>query len=305
MSYLIEPAKFFTYSYQGDKYIDSGTLFGSQSHFLAAFTAIQKKYHPASDFELKIGTFKEGSFEVPYFVEVVSNTSIFQSLLTKENIDILYKSLAALVSMITIAKALKGSKPAEEVKGEDNKTELKFEKRESIRVESSNYQVYKDNPSIANSISKSFEALSQDDNVNGIKLYRDKGKDIIHLNKDDIRAIAQPSPFLDRTEKESLATRVSVFVKKVNFYRDKKKPWEWEFIFNAVPIKAVITDKTFEETVTNGRQFHRGSRLIVDLKKISKWNPRIRQYIVNKYEIIRIYDDNLPGGFGFQQDMFM
>ncbi|WP_462265010.1 hypothetical protein [Mucilaginibacter sp.] len=294
---------FFNYTYNGNNFISSDTLLASQSHLLAAFTGIQKKYFPYDDYQLKIGLFSEENFTVPYYLEVAASANLLSPIFNKDNLDIFYKSLAALFSLIHMSTTLNGKKPIREVAKDNHTIDLYLEDDQILNVPSFHLSIYKGNPVITGHITKSFEALQRDRAVSGISITGSNGQ-VLNVHAADIMAAAQPNPYADRENRETVSYQVPVFVKRATFFIDKNRPWEWHFIHNGQAIKAAITDKRFEVAVNKGRNFHKGSRLIVDLKKISKWDPRYQQYLIKGYEIIKVYEGDLPGQNPFQQNLF-
>ncbi|MVN90885.1 hypothetical protein [Mucilaginibacter aquatilis] len=299
-----ELIKYFNFKYEGENYINYSTLFNSQNHILTALLAIQRKYFPTNDFEIKIGTFKEGSFEVPYLIDfTLASTHLLSPLLNKDNLDILHKSLAALVSILTIHKTFKGEKPKQEIPKGNGTTDLNFGNENIFNVENFHLHIYKGDTVITNNISKGFAQIEQDQKIKGVNLYIEEKSPLIKLNREDIADLAKTNPYQRKEEKESIAT-VKVFVKKANLFKDKKGPWKWEFIYNGRVIKAIINDINFEQAVKGGKVFRQGTRLVVDLKKISVWSPKYNGFLVKGYEIVKVYENTDSVDVSDQRDLF-
>jgi hypothetical protein len=295
---------FFNFKFGGNNLIDYKTLFGSQSHFVSALNIIQQKHQNSGDFQIKVGTFKDGSFDVPYFAEFYNHAGqLLKPFLTKDNAEALAKTLGAVAALINIHKFLKGEKPKTETPKDDNTTELSFGSNNKIQISNFHLTVYKGDSSVIQHIEKAFEHIENDEEVTNVELYTKDKTPIVKLNREDISALTHKNPYHDKEEKETVS-KVKVFVKKANFYKDKKGPWKWEFIWNQRVIKAVINDKNFEEVVKAGKNFRQGTRLIVDLKRKFTWKHKLKMFVITNYEITNVYDSDDTTGIQEQGNLF-
>lgn len=227
----------------GDSEIDAVLLSNTIKNFVDIVEVTKDFYSPETDIQLKVKTFKNGSFEIHLnaIFEILSSDKL------SNFVNIGSGVIALVIGLLRFGKFLKGKKPkiVESLDNEENVKVLNIEEETTI-IKQNIYNVY-ELPRVSKGISNVFEDLTKDNTRTSFRIA--SKNDSVKFSNSEYANLSN-QVLLDQLNSEQ------VMINKMQVFLDIKKPdlggkSQWQFYFNKV-INATIEDEEFLKKVVKG-----------------------------------------------------
>lgn len=275
----------FIFKYNGDlEYIDFDTLIISQLHFTEFIRELKNTLHPDGELKIKVKAHPPGSFPIELFLD-------FDFL--KEGTFVLgLVGIGTLVQTINLIfelfKHLKSKKP-DKIEEKNNITIINIDNR-TFEIPSSIYKALQDNPKIRKELSKSFEKIEDDNEVEGVELLDKNMTTMVEVTKPEFGYFDKKSTEIileEEIPKDKIVTLddqvMSVF--KVVF----SEGFQWQFIYQNNRINVKIEDDKFILDVMKGNvSFSSGDTINCKINIKQAFNEIARMWENTSYSIEKV-----------------
>ncbi len=278
----------FEFKFEGSSHaIDINTLLVCQFNYYAILLELQKTFYPDSSLTIKIQSFEQGSFDVNQIIEI---TTAAASLFVpgKDIINILFTWFN---QYLELRQFLKGQKPENVIPLAENQVSISIAGNNNTFIcDSSILEMYKKDHSLDKAAEKCFNALSNDDNIEGVTITnKTLGKKVFTAQRETFKDFTAANPYFEKETQEKIIDNVVLKIKKLEISPTEKS--KWDFVFNGRYIKSVaILDTDFLQEVKNGRRFGNGDSLTAQLKIIYKYNATDDAYMEHSFEVLKVSD---------------
>lgn len=276
------------FKYGVDEYIEVNTLLTSQLHFIGSINELQRELFPDNKLIIKVGPYEKGSF----IVNLIFETGFVHSLFKKENIEIAGLIITSFAAILDLIIKLKGKK-AKSVEEKGNTVIINVNGNDNtINIDKDLFNIYKSNRELTESISKNFELLDNDNDIQNITIIdKEKTQEIIKIEKEQFNSLTVQNPYFDTNKDEQTLYNQPLFIKKPNLFPEKGRVYRGGFLYRGRDIIAKISDPSFPKKINEGLRIAQGDRLICDLKIYYKFDERFMTYIeTNRFEIIKVHE---------------
>lgn len=262
--------------------IDANTLINSILHFTSLVQEINKQLQNNRKVNVKVVAIEPGSFIVNIIVESGLIDTV-TNLFTKENIAIAGGVVTTLKGVFEVAKLLKGDKP-KSIETLENSYKIDSMNGESKIIDNRVFNVY-NAPVIKQILSKEFETLENDTEVQSFEVTDKNGSNIAEFERNEFSDLANIEHIPDA------ATRINPKVVVLNIITlsfDPKK--KWEFMLDGHKILATIKDEIFFEHIDKGEAFAKGDTLKVEIEITQYFNELAQAYGNHSYKVVKIIE---------------
>ncbi len=220
-----------------------------------------------SEIIVKARPFKQGSFEIPMEIIVVTAALV--------GFPILENMLKCLTEYFRLKRELKGLAP----RIKDGK----------LIIENNKIEVHKvvvnllDPTNRSNKlVASAFEEIEKDDNITGFKVTRKKGM-LAKVKREDFKYYGTPAR--ERRFKEAETTEVLDVLGPI--FEEKGK---WTFRREGNVIHANVSDEEFvkKTVIQNGEPFRSGDKLRVELLVEQDYDEALGVYVDKRYTVVKI-----------------
>lgn len=228
---------------------------------------------------VKVSAIKSGSF----LVCLEMHESIIETLFSSDAVSY----LANVAGVLTFVFALHGRLRGRAAKSEKDVEDVA--KKMNINISGVTihqlFKIYNDRRT-REPISKSFETLQNDENVEGVEV--DCGGTRQYYDREDFEAMA----FDDFDSEEEDVTEnteevdATLYLSSINFSAGKK----WTFIYNGVRIFMVVKDDALMARIDAGEKFGKGDAIRVRLRITKRFNKDFNCYENKAYKIVKFYE---------------
>ena len=230
-----------TLKFEGENVIDVQELLGYMSGFNCAYQAyLDSEYHSPS-MRLQVVAIQQGSFELI----LQSVVALAPDLLT--NLPVALSSFKTLMEIIKLKKALKGKEP-QKVENDGDQSKITNHEGEVTYHNCTVTNIYLNNPSIDEGLTKAFHALQVSSPRNAVHLT--SGQHSLVVGKDDYSNMAEhiiSKVNDDTTQVRTIETKLKI--RKLDFIGDTM----WSFVDeNNKNLTATIEDENFSRKVKTG-----------------------------------------------------
>jgi hypothetical protein len=265
--------------------IDVNTLITSLVGLSAVIQDIQSKVKPDAKVEIKVKALEKGSFLILLGIHAPEILSAMKDLFTRENITLTAAILAALVHSITLKNFLKGTK-AKSVTPESNGQDVRIENAngQTLVINAQVFNLYQTTPSIDRNLTKTFQAVSSDENITSLSITDNKETKLIEVPKSDFPMMTTVNEDIIDNVRHITKENVRMNAIKLSWERNIK----WQFILEGNKINASISDDNFYSLIDRGEQFAKGDSIIADIKISQEFDESVNTYINKSYDVLRV-----------------
>lgn len=220
---------------------------------------------------------EKGSLLVDLVTNVVNN----QTLL---NGSTLLSSVIVIVGGVYSVHKFISGKKTKAVQTARGETTITLEDGSTLTVAENIYNTYISTPSIPDSISKNFSALSEDPAVTSFEVSRSGTEKIIDVKKEDFGRLSIKQQ-IENENSRIITESAILYIYKVVFEKTDRK---WEFYHGGNRISANILDEEFFNKIDTGESFAKGDQLKADLQITQVFDESIGTYVNESYAIVKV-----------------
>ena len=230
------------------------------------------------DIKLRVAASHEGSFVL--------------DLVVTENLGDLFKDFATcLASIVTVASGIfhlykhyKGRPVKEEKEKQEARALINVD---NVIIKDSVINAYNDKVTRM-AVSKSFDALSKDENVEGIEISTKKTGDTVRFSRDTFEEMVYNSFDTEDVEvgEKIIEEEAVLQVASLHFDRGKK----WNFVYKGFRINIIVKDDALMQKIDEGEKFAKGDAIRVRLRILQRYNKSVRAYENKSYRIMEFLE---------------
>jgi len=229
---------------------------------------LHEEFGKNSELLLKARPFRQGSFEIPMDIVVVTAAALV-------GFPILENMLKCLTEYFRLKRELKGLAP----RIKDGKLII-----ENNKIEIDKVVVNLLDPTNRSNklVASAFEEIEKDDNITGFKVTRKKDM-LANVKREDFKYYELPARekrFKETETKEVLDVLGPIFEEK----------GKWAFRREGKVIHASVSDEGFvkQTVIQNGEPFRSGDKLSVELIVEQEYDESVGVYIDQRYTVVKI-----------------
>jgi len=267
--------------------LDADTLIDVLGGFSQTIQEINTEIQSNKTLKITIKHIQPGCFDVLLSIK----ETVLDLLKYASNIspNTAYHIIGTLVGLLTIRQFLRGEKPQkveENVINKEGDKQITITAKDGnrINVDARTYQIFSQNQVANAGIARSFDALQNDDSVDGVKLYDENNKELCTIEKDRFSYIAESTPLFNREDEIIKTEEVELIIFKIVF----EPGYKWVFYYRGNKISAKIKDDDFFEDINSGVSFSKGDRLYVKLEIKQVFDESLQSYINKEYSILKV-----------------
>ncbi len=269
--------------------ISADTLLTSLFTTTSLIQEVNKELAPEKRIEVKIKALQEGSFEVVSSIQEIVNQH--PGLFSADTVQYLGNLITIVVGVLTLRQFLKGEDPKTK---QEVDTGIKIENIDGdvMVFDQKVVNIALGNQTVADLVSKQFEKLNQDDQVQSYS---------ISTSKDEVPAFEADRNHFSYLQKKQVVERDQVrqVVKEGANLKIFKLAWDggykWGFVYDGNRISANIKDPHFFESIDQGEKFAKGDELEVNLTIYQEYDSSIDGFVNTDYEINEVLK-HIPRG---------
>jgi hypothetical protein len=261
--------------------LDVRTFLGSLLGVSTILTEVNSTLAPDTRLELKVKALKPGSFLV--HLELLTPGLAALPLITPDAIKLLKEAVGFLADLLSLRKHLKKEEPKaiQQIEGEvviTNSADV------TIKVDRRVFNLYGSNPTVNQSLDRTFEALADDPAVSTFEVRDQTDRPLFRADRDEFGELIGGrllAPAQARVQRET--ARLNIV--KVSF----EKKLKWDFVYLGHRISAYVTDADFLEKVNAGAEtFTKGDLLEAELEIRQVYDPPLQTYLNAEYRVLRV-----------------
>ncbi len=259
--------------------IDANTLVSSLFHFLAIVDEVSTTLNQRIN--IQVEAVEKGSFDVILVAKGILNhlRGIFKNI----SLTDVYQVVQIILSLFLIKAHLKDKKATKEKQNGDIVILINDENKE-LKVPRKAFQLYRENETVNEALTKLFERLKEDPSIEGYAVVTKDTRNVFYAKRTLFPALTTPNPYLEEDKKIDLIENVPLSILKLVFVPDRK----WEFIYEGNKISAYILDKSFFKRIEEGEAFAKGDVIIADMEIVKVFDKSVKTYLNKEYRIIKV-----------------
>lgn len=264
--------------------VDANTLINSLASILTIVNEVSVDVSPEHKIDIKINALEKGSFIVnlELITQLIDGA---QTLITKNNLEILRDIVAIIGGLYGIRKFLKGKKP-KEIKESEKSVILINSNYKNLTIEKNIYNYYHVNVNIGEALNNNFETLNNDPSVDRFQILTTSNDSIFEAAKEDFSELVSQEKFEEILPEEKII-KVRVFLHIFKIVFDFK--YKWEFIYRADKINASMIDEDFFNKIDKGEKFSKGDTLEVELEINQIFDNAVNTYLNKSYKVLKVF----------------
>ena len=231
--------------------------------------------------EVKIKALEKGSFEI--HIELVEK--LIQSIFSNDAIQYASSIVTVVGGLYSFVKFLGGKKPQEIIQKGD-KFEITNYSGNVTVVQGDVFNIYNENKTVRDSISKQFSVLEKNDEITGFKF--ESSQISTYIEQESFSEISKKIEVLENKAKDPIVETLEdkkILIIRPSFSKDLK----WDFIYEGQQISAKMDDEEMIKIIDNGEQFSKGDYMLVDLEITKFYDSDLDVHLINKdsYKILK------------------
>ncbi len=272
----------FKIKFEGDKnQIDANTFVNYLVHFNTIVQEINKEIEPDRKITVKINALSEGSFLVN--IELQSILDQLRQLFSASNIEYLAAIFGIYQGLLILKEKLAGQKP-KEVNTDGNTVVIIMQDGSVLQIDRETYAIYSKNATVNQALSKQFETLEQDPEIEGVKILDKEDRPIVEVNRQQFSVLSLPNEIVEPDSSNEIRDHAILNIIKLSFDPKLKS----DFYYHGIKITGYIKDKAFYESVDKGEKFAKGDSLEVKIQVNRVFDPSVDTDIIKGYEILEV-----------------
>ena len=264
--------------------IDANTFVNYLLHFNTLVQEVNRELAPERKIRVKINALEPGSFIIA--IELQSYLLKALGFLSSERtVSYLNGIMGIISSLIAVKLFLKGDpKPTNVVQSANGNVTITSPDGSTLIISAPVYNIYNTNSVVNQALTRQFETLQQDPNVEGIALSTGNKETLVDVQRTEFAILAQEH-FIDEAGVRNEIRKTLLSIVKLSFDQKLKS----DFIYMNIRISAYIKDKSFYELIDKGQYFAKGDKLEVNLKVNLAHDISIQEDIIKSYEILEVF----------------
>ncbi|GAB3767750.1 hypothetical protein GCM10028818_01110 [Spirosoma horti] len=263
--------------------IDSNTLVNYLLHLNTIITEVNRELEPERKIKVKIKALEKGSFEV--LVQIQSIIEQIKGLFSADDAGYVANIITIVSGLYALRLFLKGKKPDEVSRDKpNNSVTITNSDGNQVTINYNTYHIYESNKPINQAITKQFETLDADPNIESISITNRDNVDLVSVSHNEFSEIATPNEQLETPISHEIREKVILSIVKISF--DPKLVCD--FIYMGIRISAYIKDKDFYERVDRGEAFAKGDALEAKLQVNKQFEPTLNTDVIKNYEVLQV-----------------
>ena len=246
-----------------------------------AMHGINEDLCPDKSLKITIKHLQPGCYDIFLMVKETFLNPLIQCM-DKTDITAAWGVIGGLASLITIRKWLKGEKP-QEIRQEGTETILINGDGNELRIEKKIYNIYKENRVVDSAIGKSFEAIEEDEKIEGFEIYDKDKNNLCEIPREDFQWISKP-PAVSREGTRTKTDEATLTIFKVVF----EKGYKWQFYYKGHKISATVKDEDFFSAIDHGERFAKGDKLVAEIEITQVFDKSVQAYINKEFVVTKI-----------------
>ncbi|WP_392436484.1 hypothetical protein ACF3N7_05455 [Cruoricaptor ignavus] len=266
----------------GSHEVDVETLIGSLMHTSKIIQEVNKELQTEKKIEVKIKALEKGSFEV--HIELVEK--LIPSLFSNEGISIAANIVTIVGGLYAFAAHLKGRKPKNIEEQKTGDVIIINDDGNATIIKASVYNVYNENKTVRDSISKQFSILNKNEDISGFKFQSNNFQ--TYIPDEEFPNVAAKLDALEDNIQEPI-TEI-LYDRRISIVRPSfDKDLKWDFIYDGQIISAKVNDNEILAAVDDGEDFSKGDQMLVDLEISRFYDPSLETHLItgDSYKIIK------------------
>jgi hypothetical protein len=265
--------------------IDSNTLINYLIHYNAVVSEINNVYGEGNKkIKVKINALEKGSF----VIDLSLLEDSFKNLFTGESANY----IASIVTIISGIFGAYGYFKGRLIKKKEDKdtAEIIFKElhiNENIEVNQTIINIY-NRKEVREAISKSFQTVDEDENVDGVEISNDVNEASISFKREEFSELKY-SDFATEDEIPRHIEEVvdaTLTIISLNFERGNR----WQFMYNGFKIAMIVKDDALMERIDKGDRFGKGDSIRVKMKILKEYNNSYKAYENRSYKIVEFIE---------------
>ena len=192
-----------------------------------------------------------------------------------------------VVGLFKLHSFLGGEDPAS-VEVDSSNSQVFNNTGDVIIVDNSVRQTYVESDAVRKNLDDTYRATRGDERIEGIEIESEDDPDNVFQAEcetfDQLAGIERESK---EGEERTIVDRLTLTIISVVFDPDRK----WEFLYEGRKITAKISDAGFWFRVKGHKEdFRQGDRMDVDLERVQTYNPKLRDWVTDEHEVIKVHD---------------
>ncbi|CAN5548449.1 hypothetical protein BH09BAC4_BH09BAC4_23980 [soil metagenome] len=272
----------FQIRFEGDKnQIDANTFVNYLIHFNTIVQEINRELEPDRKITVKINALSEGSFIVD--IELLSVLEQIKQLFSEGTVGYLAEIFGVYQGIIFLKERLAGKKPKEVTK-EGNTVIIVLEDGATLQINRESYALYSNSSTINQALSKQFETLEQDPEIEGVQIIGRNEEPIVNVIREEFPVLASSNDVPDSGATNEVRDNAILNIIKLSFDPKLKS----DFYYHGIKITAQIKDKAFYDLVDKGEQFAKGDSLEVRIQVNRVFDQSVDTDVIKGYEILEV-----------------
>lgn len=271
----------FKVSFEGDQnQVDANTFVNYLIHLNTIIQEVNREVAPERKIRVKIKALEKGSFVVN--IELQSVIDQIKLLFDAQSVDYLSGLVTIITGLYGAKEFLKAKKP-ERVEKQGDSVIIYGENGQSVQISNTTYNIYTTNSTVEQALTKQFETLEQDENIQRVEIRDNKDKALISVPREKFVDLAQPNEIFNGGVQHEVR-KVMLSIVKLSFDSRLKS----DFVYMGIRITALIKDKYFYELVDKGQSFAKGDALEVRLQVNKVFDTSVNADMIKGYEILEV-----------------
>ncbi|MEZ4941805.1 MAG: hypothetical protein R3D58_13075 [Saprospiraceae bacterium] len=277
----------FKIEFSGDSHeLDLNTLLTSLLNFSNVIQEVQQQIAPDAKVDIKVRAPERGSFLIDLMLSAPDAVGRALSLFTKDNVSLVESVFSIFVDTISIKKHLGGEPPKEVIETGDGQTSIENNSGQIIIVNQPVFNIYSENPKIDAFLSKSFQAIKNEEAIESLKVVKDE-KPAIEIPNSSFEKMAAAG-FASEIAERRTKVNSGVIIRAYRFsFEDYGK---WGFVYEGEKITAKVSDQDFIQRVENNEPFAKGDVLKVDLAITQEYDKAVQEYLNKSFEVVKVIE---------------
>lgn len=262
----------------GTHQIDANTLINTLIHYNAIISEINRVHgNGEKKINLVVNALKEGSF----VIDVSLVESVIKSIFSSKSISYVAELVTILGAVFGAYQFLKG-KPA---KTEEQKESIKI--ADNIELNTTIVNIY-NTQVVREAISKSFETVTKDANVEGVSILRQDDK-IFSAQRSEFEELI----YNDFAKEDEIPEEIQeidddavLVIKSLSFQSGAS----WSFYYRGFPISIHMKNSELLKSIDKGARFGKGDALKVKLCITKRYVKEYKAYENKSFRIVEFYE---------------
>lgn len=239
-------------------------------------------------FKISVSAERKGSYIVDITMQAGAVLGITSSMLTPDNV-IAAKAFASKVvshlgKVLDLMKKL-GGEPPKQISQQGDKTIIVTGDNNTITVDNSITNLVFDNSKVQDATSKIFSRISDEPEIDGIKIFNEKKQEVFDSTKADFLKLTTK---LSRSGPKERKRVVRATLTPVRQSFDPKL--KSDFIYAGNRITVDIPDENFWRSIEADEPFAKGDKLITKLEIQERFNESLKTYERKGYKIVEVIE---------------